>query len=356
MKNEKKRESNFELLRIISMIMIIAHHMILHSNLIYYNDYGIKKIIVSFVLYGGKIGVILFILISGYYMVDSKFKINKLLKLWLEIFFYSVGIEVFFIVIMKKEISINNIINAFIPISNNSYWFMTSYFATYLISPFINKIIKSNNQDKNKKLITIWFVILSLPMILIKKGFYNETLFFCWIYSVGAYIKTYDIKIFKNKKNFWYIILFNNIFLMVIVILMGYLSSKNTIALKGITHLSSINSIPMLINAFAIFERFKEIKLRYNKIILSLASNSLAVYLIHDNYNFQNLLWNNIIDFKKLYENQFWILLLCIVGLPVIIYLICYIIEEIRKYIFDKFNINIPNKISIKINKIINFE
>ena len=40
----------------------------------------------------------------------------------------------------------------------------------------------------------------------------------------------------------------------------------------------------------------------------------------------------------------------------IIIYLICYIIEEIRKYIFDKFNINIPNKISIKINKIINFK
>ena len=88
MKNEKKRESNFELLRIISMIMIIAHHMILHSNLIYYNDYGIKKIIVSFVLYGGKIGVILFILISGYYMVDSKFKIKKFFSTQLVLRFF----------------------------------------------------------------------------------------------------------------------------------------------------------------------------------------------------------------------------------------------------------------------------
>ena len=169
---------NFELLRIISMLMIIAHHMILHSNLIYYNDYGIKKVIVSFVLYGGKIGVILFILISGYYMIESKFKINKLLKLWIEIFFYSVGIEIFFILIMKKEFSISNIIKSFIPISNNNYWFMTSYFAMYLISPFINKIIKSNDTDKNRKILIIWFIILSIPMIVIKKGFYNETMFF----------------------------------------------------------------------------------------------------------------------------------------------------------------------------------
>lgn len=152
--------------------------MILHSNLIYYNDYGIKKVIVSFVLYGGKIGVILFILISGYYMIESKFKINKLLKLWIEIFFYSVGIEIFFILIMKKEFSISNIIKSFIPISNNNYWFMTSYFAMYLISPFINKIIKSNDTDKNRKILIIWFIILSIPMIVIKKGFYNETMFF----------------------------------------------------------------------------------------------------------------------------------------------------------------------------------
>lgn len=145
--------------------------MILHSNLIYYNDYGIKKVIVSFVLYGGKIGVILFILISGYYMIESKFKINKLLKLWIEIFFYSVGIEIFFILIMKKEFSISNIIKSFIPISNNNYWFMTSYFAMYLISPFINKIIKSNDTDKNRKILIILFIILSIPMIVIKKVF-----------------------------------------------------------------------------------------------------------------------------------------------------------------------------------------
>ena len=66
MKIEKSRECNFELLRIISMLMIIMHHYVIHNNLI---NIGIfqNKVIAIFFAIGGKVGVNLFIMISGYY-------------------------------------------------------------------------------------------------------------------------------------------------------------------------------------------------------------------------------------------------------------------------------------------------
>ena len=86
------RQSNFELLRIVSMLMIIAHHFA------YYNVYVTAYISntanglwLQMMRVGGKIGVSVFVMISGYFLVNSKgFKISKLLKFWLQVLFYSV--------------------------------------------------------------------------------------------------------------------------------------------------------------------------------------------------------------------------------------------------------------------------
>ena len=77
---KKTRLSNFELLRIISMLLIVAHHFSVHSHLI--SDTPIINVYLQRALAtGGKVAVNLFVLISGYFMINSTFKFKKLLKL-----------------------------------------------------------------------------------------------------------------------------------------------------------------------------------------------------------------------------------------------------------------------------------
>ena len=73
-----KRQSNFELLRIISMILIIAHHYAIHGGFeLSKQAFSAQLFFLQVLSYGGKLGVNLFVLISGYFLVTSRCKLKK---------------------------------------------------------------------------------------------------------------------------------------------------------------------------------------------------------------------------------------------------------------------------------------
>lgn len=67
--------SNFELLRIVSMVLIIAHRYTLHSGFSFDTaSISLRR----FLSFGGKIGVNLFVLISGYFLLNSAFRSKRI--------------------------------------------------------------------------------------------------------------------------------------------------------------------------------------------------------------------------------------------------------------------------------------
>lgn len=90
--NKKTRDANFELLRIIAMIMIIILHFNNGGNniLISVDKNSMQWYFFYFLEYSCIIAVNLYVMISGYYMIKSKIKIKKMLMLELQILFYSI--------------------------------------------------------------------------------------------------------------------------------------------------------------------------------------------------------------------------------------------------------------------------
>lgn len=73
-----ERESKFELLRIVSMIAIIVCHLAENNNYLLADSvFTISDFIHSFFSCCGQLGVILFVLITGYFMINSKIKLKK---------------------------------------------------------------------------------------------------------------------------------------------------------------------------------------------------------------------------------------------------------------------------------------
>ncbi len=175
------------------MIFIITHHWARHG----FEDITLlTSNINTYLIYSGtifgEIGVDIFILISAYFMINSKFSFKKLLTLSGEVWFYSIGILLLFLTILKPTIPINAhfLMRSFFPITQSHYWFITGYILLMLFSPFLNRLIKNLNKTSHLKLILmmtlIWCV---LPMVTGFSTTYNAMILFVLLYFIGSFIR-----------------------------------------------------------------------------------------------------------------------------------------------------------------------
>ena len=102
---KKVRDSNLELFRIVTMLIIVAHHYVVNSGYLeLIKEFGATSSNSLFLLlfgWGGKTGINCFVLITGYFMVKSQITLNKFLKLFLEIEFYSIIIATIFFIYLE---------------------------------------------------------------------------------------------------------------------------------------------------------------------------------------------------------------------------------------------------------------
>lgn len=77
------RKSNIELLRMVSMFLIVLHHYCVNSGFMEIMDLSQvtpNTLLVQFMSFGGKVGVNVFLIISGYFMIRGGGKMDQSLK------------------------------------------------------------------------------------------------------------------------------------------------------------------------------------------------------------------------------------------------------------------------------------
>lgn len=319
---KKVRQSNFELLRIICMILIIAHHFSVHSVLSE-NASGFNTFIYNAFAIGGKVAVNVFVLISGYFIVKSKFKLQKLLLLILQTLFYSFVIYMLFWMFGFYDFKLSEFSNYLFSFYNQ-YWFMTNYLILYAFVPFLNKIIHNSNKKELMLLILI-AIVLQSSILNVDLG---NFVWFCTLYLIAGYIRIYPDK-YSNSFKLCFIIST----LAFLIILFRYTFANVSIwGLKNIT---------CIIFAIALFCVFKNINIKNIKAINLISSTSLGIYLIHDNPIIRPLLWNKWLNVNHYSQNKhFWIFA---IGSVAIVFVICCVIELVRSFV-EKYVLKLINK------------
>ena len=86
------RNSAVELLRILAMLMIVLSHICVHSG--FDSTYSLLTVNRLFVQFGylGNLGVVLFVLISGYFQCTAGFRPQSISRLLAQVWFYSVSL------------------------------------------------------------------------------------------------------------------------------------------------------------------------------------------------------------------------------------------------------------------------
>ena len=371
-----KRESNFELMRIISMLMIITGHTLSWG--------GITKISAPNILNSINLvyAIILvevnsFILLTGYFQSTSKFKIKKFVKLLLIMYFYKVLITVLGFFLGWFNLSKSEFLWQISPFDFSNYWFVKLYLVLYCLNPFINKMINKFSRKTFKKMLIITFIFCSVLVTLTNQQiFVNSSGYslvqFIFIYMVGAYLRKYVIncdskkELYKNKT-----LLIACLFICISIFILSFITNYSLFNFGrylmnkgGILYLigNRIKSVFMnydnplvIIGSIGYFIFFALIKVK-SKLINILSGAILEVYIIHETVIFRSTLysWFGLNKLSYVFSYRIFLKVLIIVfciflGATLIEYM-RRVIFKIIKYIIIK--LNLFKKIRLKISNL----
>lgn len=361
-KKQSDRNIGIELARIISMLMVVILHIIGHGGILD-NTTGLSVnnnliYLLNIACYGA---VDMYAIITGYVCIKSKHRWERIIELWLQVIFYTVGITTILYLIPNNivNVGIKDLIKSIIPVMSKQYWYFSSYFCLFLFIPFINSLINKISKEEHKKLILI-SIFTFCGIAFIGRGFggdifnINRGYSFLWLtamYIVGAYIKVYsnDFDRISNKK-FLCISLIFTIITWLSEIVISIVTLKIFGKIKGNNLFILYNSPTIFISAVCLFIFFSRLSIKHGvNVILKLAASSFGVYLISEQPFMRKIfITNKFIEFANM---PWYLMIISIILTAVVIYLICSIIEYIRKGLFNILHIK---ELSIKIKKLIN--
>lgn len=339
-----KRDSRFELLRIMSMFLIVIFHLEFNSQVWRtgtVNTYPNALYLASY-LSLGKLGVYLFVMITGYFIGNKMYPISKgigkAFVIWCETLSYAVLVFLACLALNLISFSWHSLLVSFFPFLTDQYWFVDAYIVLMLLVPFINMVLQNLSRLQFLYLIVIVSILASLLSPINSLIFSSELQFGYLLppYLIGAFIKKEQLRV--NHPGIKFILVY--LATITIASLFYYFNFSKYINIMYF----GIFQLIMALYLFITFQSWSSF--HYNKVINVMASTVFATYLITDNSLFKPILWGN----HFFYNSNLGLVNIVGIGITVVLLLGCGVIDLGREFLFAK--LQIP-KMGVKItNKI----
>lgn len=328
----KPRDTNIELLRILAMLMIVFSHSTfsVFNQLKEYPE-ATNTLLQYMISGGGKIGINLFMLISGYFMCQSNISFKKFVKILVWIYFYDVVIGGAFFLIGYADFNLRNVIDYIYPFRNNSINYFTTAFLFYYVSiPFWRTLIDNMSRRMHLAFIIFGYIcyvfyndipIFSVPL--------DAVFWFGYLYVISAYIRRYvDIDRYHNISGM--IALLFLFFIYISIFLLFFVVKLYPIGL-----FSSANSTLAMGFSVATFVWFKGLTIKYFRIVNLAAASTFGVLLIHSgSSSIRYVVWTKIIRGSEWFGSSLY--LLYMITSVLALYIVCTMIDIIYKKLIEK--------------------
>ena len=359
MSEKVKRQANFELVRIIAMLMVIALHYTVKGNLsqTLTSDGSAENHLWWLVEGFCNVAVNVYVLISGYFLIEAKWRVGKLIKLVCQVLFYSIifGVLMYVLVVKMQPDFIQSILYkaglsydyglsawlyVFLPIEFEHYWFATAYVIMYMLSPVLAIAVKNLPQKQLKTVIIALLCFFCLPksinpyLIPTDNYGYDFGWFIC-LFLIAGYIRMYGIKFFDSKAKAVTAYVVSVLLNWGIASVAGAIY-RETGSLEYYAETAySYNYILVLFSSVAFFYIWKYTKINEGKfadIVCAIAPLTFGVYLFHENIGLR-LLWPYMLWAQS---TQLFPVSLCrMICAVVIVFAVGCFIDLLRSKLFD---------------------
>lgn len=273
-------------------------------------------------------GVNLFMLITGYVCILSTWKAKRIVRLWLQVVFYTLAGILFGVGLWNPHDLYP------IPLASG-YWYFTAYVGLFFLIPFLNEYLTAINKKRFQHLLAVIVVTCSL----ICPHINGTTVHGCGIiwmivmYLTGAFVR---LHLTKDVANRFYLMAYCGLTAVQIAVY----SAKNYMEVKlgtsitlPVVEFGSV-SIFTYANSVLLFIWFSRLNIRcglLRKVLTFAAPMTFAVYLIHTTPGFVPL-------FRRLTNSYAaYTQLRCVhaVVSAVVIYILCSGIDYGRILLFN---------------------
>lgn len=338
------RNSNIEVLRIIAMIMIIGHHYILYGVMQMYDSSiamqnyvqgsAFNRYIAQIMFPGGFVGVGIFFLIAGYYGIEKK--ISQIGSAFKKVLLYSIlGMLIYFGFTLfygfNRVDIFQTIIASFCPVSNNAYWFVSSYLLIQIMKPTINEWIIKVKRKYVLPIIGVGLLIYGCDRYYqaYYLGLVNGLLF----YFIGAEIKINENSLLENRPRIVCLVVAILSWLMSVVfanvtfweVSARYSSVCNVL---GVCIWGTLAAVAIVVSAIS-----KSVYV--NDTINKVSASVFAVYLIHEHPLLREYLWEGCLKVASVQWKSRYFVLFAFVSV-IIVFCLSVGVNEILEKLLDK--------------------
>lgn len=340
-----KRQANFELLRIVAMLMIIALHYIVKGGVTSYNEngwsplYSVSQLFKAFVIPA----LNCYVLLSGFFLVEAKWKPQRILSLLAQILFYSILIPLIMLgtgVIAWSDLSAYDWLGFILPIQTEHYWFATAYLYMFLFAPALAAGIKGMEKKTLQIVIVLLLLFFSVeksivPVSLVMdRGGYDFGWLLC-LFFIAAYIRLYGIEWLDKKGHGIMLYVFMCLCIFGLSAISGVIVAKTGKLSYYEEQPYTLNHILTLLASIGLFMAFKNMRIREGKaaeLIRRLAPYTFGVYLLHEHI-LVRYEWMDWLQIDRVRETWMFIphMVLCVV----IVYAVGTLADFVRAYLFE---------------------
>lgn len=328
-----KRPRNYgvDLLRIVSMCMVVALHVMGQGGLISNVSWPSAHYSVIWIFeIACYCAVNCYALITGYVSVGHKFKYSRLLSLWLQVALTSFAITLIAKLFRPDALDWKTVLKSLVPLYAGSYWYFTAYFGIAFFIPLFNKLIEVISRRQFKLLMLFLIVVFSvIPTVIGRDIFYTNkgysALWLAVLYFIGAYVKKYGL---GQRKKRWYLLSF--------VIAVGLAEIYQCVTgSQEASRLVAYTSPLIVMSGVSLFLVFINCQFTHRAVIRFIeffAPISFGVYIISENFTFRSFFVNN--RFIPILNHHVWVTVLLMIAITLVIYLVCSMIDYVRLQIF----------------------
>lgn len=321
----KLRASNLELLRIVSMMMIILLHQNGMVNALTSLNPGEMNYYLTHMAEAVSIcSVNCFVLLSGYFMVGKReAPVKKCVHLLVDVAFWGLlGYGCAFL-LWGKTVGIKELIVAIVPYIKGQRWFVRDYIILVLLAPFINICLNRLSKRQYQTLMLLFLLVFSVWPSFIPNPPIDDYGFSCvhfvQLYIIAGYLKLHMDETPKKA-----------------VCAACYLGSVVLIfcsALKGMGYAYAYNYPFVMTAAVSLFLFFRGLKIQ-SAAINVLAAGAFDVFMIHTTSFFADLVYVKMFHVDTAWKGDSILYLAGLVLCPLVFYLFSAVLAAAKRGLF----------------------